>query len=954
MLSTLIGIGAAHVICASAAADQGLVAHYTFEEGRGAIVKDRSGRGNHGKIFGKGDWVRRKNTHALRFNGQNTYVECPASDSLDVSREATVEIWFNPAARKGGMVSFHTGSGWADQRLVFAFSHYETDDSLFWVVADGNFHGRGAWTPPELHKWTHVALSYDGVTYREYRNGLLLNEYPQNYQNPDVRGVPLRLGVSRGLGHPYFSGMLGEVRVYNRAISAAEVFGHFAERASAMGVATPPAAKQLKLRPRAVLEDGKVVVKADVGGFRPLKKGMTLRVEAAGTPLKRAVPLDPAKWSYEIAFDAAALPVGDYVLTGAVMEGDAIVGERAKAPFKWRTPRVRRVERGGVDEASAFIIALDGKARATIVIAEDADKWARKAAEWLADYVRQSTGASLAIQPETSADKGNLISVGHTRMLAESGLTTAPLKYDGCRMVVRDGVLYLFGRDELQFDKEGAKGTCKAVVTFLEDFVGVRWYLPGKDGTCVPKLDRLAVSGSLDRTLNPAFGISTGRHPYGVGTAAGFANNYRIAAKVKSYGGHTYYKWLPEKTHFKEHPEYFAMIGGKRTGTHNHLCSSNADVAKILLRGIQKDFDAGYDWVALGQEDGYARCQCDKCEALDDFRGRASRETPCERLLLLHKWIADECRKSHPDKTVHLLVYGPTNWPSRKFDRWGDNVAGELTVIRPEIVEAWRGKVRERTTWIYWFDTSLAMGMGIHATPAEITGTLRYLHEEGFVGLYLLPETNWGLQGPSYYVLGKLMGDPYLNYRALQKEYCLGLFGPEAGATMDEFFTVVYAMPRVHAKVWPDEALRKLDALLAKAEGQAGVGPHTQWVRLTRDHYDFSRLVSRMLSAYSAYKTAPDDRTWQAVRQRVNDFEEYRHKVLRYPDAHTDRFFPGYDQYCRYLAGKYVGYYNSWKARRGEVLKKDLRGTQIGWGSGAVTLPLTLDFAKPPYQKGRP
>jgi hypothetical protein len=40
-------------------------------------------------------------------------------------------------------------------------------------------------------------------------------------------------------------------------------------------------------------------------------------------------------------------------------------------------------------------------------------------------------------------------------------------------------------REKKQNPANNAKGTAKAVVTFLEDFCGVRWFLPGPEGAFV-------------------------------------------------------------------------------------------------------------------------------------------------------------------------------------------------------------------------------------------------------------------------------------------------------------------------------------------------------------------------------------------------------------------------------------------------------------------------------------
>ncbi len=160
---------------------------------------------------------------------------------------------------------------------------------------------------------------------------------------------------------------------------------------------------------------------------------------------------------------------------------------------------------------------------------------------------------------------------------------------------------------------------------FLEDVVGIRWFLPGPEGESVPRSRDLNVPRQLSRSFVPATAFSSGRFSFGSKgfwledvTPAAIANNYRYGIAATS-GGHSYYKMVPKEL-FEEHPEYFALIDGKRTVEGHHLCSSNADVKQLLIEGVRQELDRGFDLVKLGQEDGYYRCQCNQCEKLDSYR----------------------------------------------------------------------------------------------------------------------------------------------------------------------------------------------------------------------------------------------------------------------------------------------------------------------------------------------
>ena len=76
--------------CIAAQKDAALVLHYAFDEGTGVAVHDKSGQGNDGQIKGQVEWVKEKSYTALRFNGTDTSVECPATASLEIARTRVV------------------------------------------------------------------------------------------------------------------------------------------------------------------------------------------------------------------------------------------------------------------------------------------------------------------------------------------------------------------------------------------------------------------------------------------------------------------------------------------------------------------------------------------------------------------------------------------------------------------------------------------------------------------------------------------------------------------------------------------------------------------------------------------------------------------------------------------------------------------------------------------------
>ena len=120
------------------AAETGLVAGYTLDEGAGSIAHDQSGNKNCGRIIGEAKWVKETYGSALEFNEEDAYVDCGTSDSLNgVTLAGTTEAWSYPYRVRGGLVNWSTGAGWNDERLALVVDTYHGGKMMLGCIADG-------------------------------------------------------------------------------------------------------------------------------------------------------------------------------------------------------------------------------------------------------------------------------------------------------------------------------------------------------------------------------------------------------------------------------------------------------------------------------------------------------------------------------------------------------------------------------------------------------------------------------------------------------------------------------------------------------------------------------------------------------------------------------------------------------------------------------------------------
>lgn len=212
---------------------EGPVAHYTFDEGSGNIVRDQSGNGNHGTIHGKAEYAKHGEGYVLRFDGKDDFVNCGAGRSLNTNKDGTAMLWFKPDVLEGGLLTRSTGTGWHDQRLVLAFKT-SGERLLLACIADGQQHLNDYFKWPKPRVWTHIAATFDGSWLTIYQDGEQVSKSRQSRKGetqilrPKVAGVPLIIGRSQGLGEKdFFKGLIGEVGIYSRALWAQEIQHHY-------------------------------------------------------------------------------------------------------------------------------------------------------------------------------------------------------------------------------------------------------------------------------------------------------------------------------------------------------------------------------------------------------------------------------------------------------------------------------------------------------------------------------------------------------------------------------------------------------------------------------------------------------------------------------------------------------------------------------------------------------
>lgn len=180
---------------------------------------------NRGTLMNGATFAPGKVGQAFSFDGVGGYVQIPNSASLDMANNTplSVALWANRTGTAGTMHLIGKRDGCAGG----------CPDGIQWQIA---FDGSGLQFGPghcgvvtglqmPLNAWTHLAGTFDGSTFRFYVNGLLVSSAAGSLGSHAGSGIEIaRSGTCGGL----FQGLIDEVAIFNRALSAAEIAAIYA------------------------------------------------------------------------------------------------------------------------------------------------------------------------------------------------------------------------------------------------------------------------------------------------------------------------------------------------------------------------------------------------------------------------------------------------------------------------------------------------------------------------------------------------------------------------------------------------------------------------------------------------------------------------------------------------------------------------------------------------------
>lgn len=497
-----------------------------------------------------------------------------------------------------------------------------------------------------------------------------------------------------------------------------------------------------------------------------------------------------------------------------------------------------------------IVLADAGSTQYRIVVSETASECEKNAASELSKYLEKISSAKFETVTDSTAASEKEIVVGVTNRDSEINIDRSEFEQDGVRILTVGEKLFLTGGSE--------RGALYAVYTFLEDWLGCRWFT--EELTAIPEAEHLAIS-AIDYSYVPCFRL---RQTYWL-----FSTKYAdfcVKHKLHSYmayisddwgGSPTEYcvnsvhtmQWIITRDMFDAHPEYFGCDDKGNRSFNRQPCFSNEDVFQLTVN-FAKNFFSQYDTIfSVSQNDGMSFCQCDKCKAFNKAHGG----TDSASMINFANRVAAEVRKEYPDARFETLAYQDTLTPPENLSI-ADGVVIRMCPINgcvlhdfsttscrenkkfSKALEGWAELTDNIYMWNYSTDFQYYYALFPNITTLQ--KRYQYFRDNNVVSVF---DNGCGedmVAGEFHdlktYLVLKLLWDPDTDIERHISEFCRAYYG-EAGDDVVEFinkFEKYVKGVNTHVTCQDggealenhtgltESEIRKLDKIMASAEGR--------------------------------------------------------------------------------------------------------------------------------------
>ncbi len=197
--------------------DPNLVAYWQMNEGSGSTISDDSGSFNTGTLINNPSWGQSKYNEGLQLDGVNQYVNISSSTSIALTGDLTICFWI----KIDDISLSHFGVTKTNGASPQPFDMYFLAPTGQINFLRGSPNQQVTGFTMSAGAWTYVVVSMQGWTVSFYKNGVQTNKTMTTTTIADT-GKPLKIGTRNDFA-VYTKGGFDDIRIYNRALSQAEV-----------------------------------------------------------------------------------------------------------------------------------------------------------------------------------------------------------------------------------------------------------------------------------------------------------------------------------------------------------------------------------------------------------------------------------------------------------------------------------------------------------------------------------------------------------------------------------------------------------------------------------------------------------------------------------------------------------------------------------------------------------
>lgn len=197
----------------------GLVLWWSLDDTNGLTASDSSGHGNTGTLYKSPTSVAGQISNALSFDGASQYIQSGAAPIPPGATALTIACWIKgraPGANPNGTII----SSWG---YSYGFT-FNSGGPVAFVGGGSYSDGVKSSRNVDDGKWHYLAGTWDGATGSLYIDGSLDNAAAL-YMNTWNFSAVVLAGPANYYG--YYSGIIDDVRIYNRALSAVEIANQY-------------------------------------------------------------------------------------------------------------------------------------------------------------------------------------------------------------------------------------------------------------------------------------------------------------------------------------------------------------------------------------------------------------------------------------------------------------------------------------------------------------------------------------------------------------------------------------------------------------------------------------------------------------------------------------------------------------------------------------------------------